>query len=173
MDSFFGIGLPELILILLLSGLVMGPHRIRQVARTLGRTTAQLQRVSRQFARQLNAELDTLEDGTVRNSYNDFRELQREVQELRRELGNAPNSLRSQGQDLVDETEASLEKSSSTTTGHALTDSPDPTPQPAATVEQEPVATPAPEQVASSLPDPTSVPVPSLPKVIDVPGDTG
>jgi sec-independent protein translocase protein TatB len=171
MDSFFGIGLPELILILLLSGLVMGPHRIRQVAHTLGRTTAQLQRVSRQFARQLNAELDSLEGDSIRNSVNDMRELQREVQELRRELGNVPNSLRSQGQGLVDETETALKESSSTPAEDAVTDSTDPAPESAATPAQDPVPTPAPVQIPTSLPDPTAVPVPSKPKASDIPED--
>ncbi|GMQ78185.1 MAG: hypothetical protein BMS9Abin02_0684 [Anaerolineae bacterium] len=93
MDSFFGIGLPELILILLLAGLVMGPHRIRIVARKLGRITAQLQAVSRQFARQLNAELDTLEGNDVKGAWDDIRQLQKEVQALRNELGRAPRSI--------------------------------------------------------------------------------
>ena len=149
MDSFFGIGLPELILILLLSGLVMGPQRIRSVAHTLGRTTAQLQRVSRQFARQLNAELDALDDDTVKNAYGDMRELQREVQELRRELSSVPDSLRGKGQDLLDETEATFEKSSSTPATDAANASPEPTPDP----------------------DPVATPSPTLPKAIEVPGD--
>jgi len=58
MDSFFGIGAPELILILVIAGLVMGPERIGRTARWLGRTTAQLQGISRSFMRQLNADLD-------------------------------------------------------------------------------------------------------------------
>ena len=172
MDSFFGIGLPELLLILLLSGLVMGPHRIRHVARTLGRTTTQLQRVSRQFTRQLNSELDSLGDDTVRNSINDFRDLQREVQQLRSELGDIPKSLRSEAQELVDETEASLKKSSSTTAGDAITDPPDSAQEPATTSEQEPVATPIQRPISTSLPNPTAIPVPSLPKAIEVPEDT-
>jgi Sec-independent protein translocase protein TatA len=168
MDSFFGIGLPELILILLLSGIVMGPHRIRQVAHTIGRTTAQLQRVSRQFARQLNAELDALDGDMVRNSLNDMRDLQREVQELRRELGSVPNSLRGQGQGLLDETEASLKQSSSTSAEDAVIESPDPAPDPAAPSEQDPVTTPAPVQVATSLPNPTATPAPKLPPLCQI-----
>jgi Sec-independent protein translocase protein TatA len=160
MDSFFGIGLPELILILLLSGIVMGPHRIRHVAHTIGRTTAQLQRVSRQFARQLNAELDALDDDMVRKSFSDMRDLQREVQELRRELGSVPNSLRGQGKGLLDETEASLKQSSSTSAEDAVIESPDPAPVPTAPSEQDPVTTPPPVQVATSLPNPTDTPAP-------------
>ena len=101
MDSFFGIGLPELILILLLAGMVMGPQRIREVARKLGRITAQLQRISREFARQLNAELDTLDGQEVTDSLSELRQLQDELQALRRELGQAPQSI-------VDETKNAI-----------------------------------------------------------------
>lgn len=80
MDSFFGIGLPELILILIVAGIVMGPERIGQTARWLGRTTAQLQKISRGFVRQLNQELDNSGDGKA------LRETMQELQELRREL---------------------------------------------------------------------------------------
>jgi Sec-independent protein translocase protein TatA len=71
MDSIFGIGLPELMVILLLAGLFMGPHRIRRVARTLGYWTAQLQTISRQFARQLNTELDSLDSGEMKGALQD------------------------------------------------------------------------------------------------------
>jgi Sec-independent protein translocase protein TatA len=107
MDSFFGIGLPELILILLLAGMVMGPHRIRIVARKLGRITAQLQAISRQFARQLNAELDTLEGNDVKGAWDDIRLLQKEVQALRDELGQAPRSI-------IDESKGAIEDAQKT-----------------------------------------------------------
>ncbi len=103
MDSFFGIGLPELILILLLAGMVMGPQRIRQVARKLGRITGQLQRISREFARQLNAELDTLDGNEVRDSLGELRKLQDEVQALRRELSQAPRSAVDEARNAVED----------------------------------------------------------------------
>ena len=103
MDSFFGIGLPELILILLLAGMVMGPHRIREVARKLGRITAQLQRISREFARQLNAELDTLDGQEVTDSLSELRQLQDELQALRRELSQAPQSIVNETKNAVAE----------------------------------------------------------------------
>jgi Sec-independent protein translocase protein TatA len=87
MDSIFGIGLPELIFILLLAGIVMGPQRIRQVARWLGRATAQLQAISHEFARQLNAELDSIDgDGDIKGAMQDVQELRRQVADLKREL---------------------------------------------------------------------------------------
>ena len=80
MDSFFGIGFPELVLILIVAGIVMGPERIGQTARWLGRTTAQLQKISRGFIRQLNHELDSSGDGQA------LKETMKELQQLRKEL---------------------------------------------------------------------------------------
>jgi Sec-independent protein translocase protein TatA len=108
MDSFFGIGFPELVLILLLAGLVMGPHRIRHVARILGRVTAQLQRISREFTRQLNAELDAVDSGEIKGALSDMRSLQEEVEALRRELSSVPRSLRQQGEDVIAEGKAAM-----------------------------------------------------------------
>lgn len=86
MDSFFGIGTAELVLILLIAGLVMGPERIRDAARFLGRLTAQLQAISREFTRQLNAELDAIDDGEMKAALSDMKVLQEQVQSLRNEL---------------------------------------------------------------------------------------
>jgi sec-independent protein translocase protein TatB len=146
MDSIFGIGIPELVIILLLAGLVLGPQRIRQVAHTLGRITAQLQRVSREFTRQLNAELDSLEDGSIRNTMDDVRQLQKEVEELRRELARAPRSIQDVGQTLSQEAEKTLRETS------------------------EPGGK-DPEPSAPDVPAESSAPSPQLPKAVDVPGD--
>ena len=108
MDSFFGIGLPELILILLLAGMVMGPQHIRQVARRLGRITAQLQRISREFARQLNAEIDSLDGNEVRDSLSELRQLQDEVRALRRELSQAPRSAVDEARKAVADAQQAL-----------------------------------------------------------------
>lgn len=110
MDSFFGIGLPELIFILILAGLVMGPQRIRDVARTLGRLTAQLQGISREFARQLNNELDSLdESGDMKSAMREVRELQQEVKNLRQEMNKVPRSFIQEGKDAVEEGRAVLD----------------------------------------------------------------
>ena len=108
MDSFFGIGLPELIIILLLASMVMGPHRIRIVARKLGRITAQLQGISRQFARQLNAELDSLEGDNVKGAWDEVRQLQKEVQALRNEMSQAPRSIIDESKSAIDEAQRAL-----------------------------------------------------------------
>ncbi|MFZ0548277.1 MAG: hypothetical protein WAM60_22715 [Candidatus Promineifilaceae bacterium] len=141
MDSFFGIGFSELIVILVLAGLVMGPHRIRQVARTLGYWTAKLQTISREFARQLNAELDSLDDGQMKSTMQEVRELQKEVQSLRKELNQVPRAFIQETKDAAEEGRALVEGKRS----------------------YKPVSRPKEEQENGAVPD--------LPKAIDVPED--
>jgi sec-independent protein translocase protein TatB len=117
MDSIFGIGLPELMVILLLAGLFMGPHRIRRVARTLGYWTAQLQTISRQFARQLNTELDSLDSGEMKGALQDVRDLQREVEALRGELGQASRSVIQEGEGALKDGEEAMKEAGETPKG--------------------------------------------------------
>jgi sec-independent protein translocase protein TatB len=87
MDSIFGIGLPEFVLILIIAGMVMGPERIVRSARALGRLTAQLQNISRSFVRQLNAELDSVDkDGQLKDTIDELNQLRRQVADLRNEV---------------------------------------------------------------------------------------
>lgn len=179
MDSILGIGLPELIVVLILAGLVMGPHRIRQVARILGRITAQLQGISRQFARQLNAELDALDGGDdIRGAMQDVRSLQREVESLRRELGGMQKSIVNEGKSAVREGEATFKGELPPKAAKALKTEPETQPEPATRPEPAPADTgAAPEEglAQASRPEkPLEIPVtdePSLPKAIEVPGD--
>jgi Sec-independent protein translocase protein TatA len=112
MDSFFGIGAPELILILILAGIVMGPQRIRQAALWLGKTTAQLQAISRGFVRQLNAELDSVDqDGEIKSAMKEVQELRRQVTTLRQELTSAAVGGVNAGQKAIKETRELVENS--------------------------------------------------------------
>lgn len=87
MDNIFGIGLPELILILVIAGMVMGPERIVRAARSFGRLAARMQAVSRSFFRQLNAELESVDqDGQLRDTVTELNSIRREIAELQREL---------------------------------------------------------------------------------------
>jgi sec-independent protein translocase protein TatA len=56
-----GIGLPELMLILVLALLVLGPQRLPEVARLVGRAYAQLRRASEEFQQTIRQDLATLE----------------------------------------------------------------------------------------------------------------
>lgn len=150
MDSFFGIGFAELIVILVLAGLVMGPARIRQVARTLGRLTGQLQSISREFARQLNAELDSLDDGgQMKDTMREMREMRQEILSLRQELNKVPKVFIEDTKDVVDETKSAVEE------GRAILD--------AQKTSFKPVSRPKEESENGA--------VSHLPKAIEVPED--
>jgi Tat protein translocase TatB subunit len=103
MDSFFGIGLPELLVILVLAGLVMGPQRIRIVARWLGTFVAQMQRLSRDFSRQLNEELDALDQQEVREALEEVKTLRKQVRDLRKEVLSLPKETAGEAQRALDE----------------------------------------------------------------------
>lgn len=98
MDSFFGIGAPELVLILVIAGMVMGPERIGRTARWLGRTSAQLQSISRAFIRQLNAELDgDGETSEIKAAWNDMQEMRQQIEDLKGEFMTVTRSALNEG----------------------------------------------------------------------------
>ena len=54
----FGIGMPELRVILVVALLVLGPKRLPEMARSLGRGMAEFRRASNEFTRTLSASVD-------------------------------------------------------------------------------------------------------------------
>ena len=104
MDSVFGIGLPELILIAVLAGMLMGPERIVRFARAAGHMTARLQSVSRAFLRQLSAELDATDaDGQLRDTIDELQQLRRQVAELRSEVLTIAGGTAAEGKQVMRE----------------------------------------------------------------------
>ncbi|MCA9940526.1 MAG: hypothetical protein KC418_17935 [Anaerolineales bacterium] len=101
MDSFFGVGLPELLVILLLAGVVMGPQQIRRVARMLGYWTAQLQRYYRDFVQQLNDEIDTMEAQEVKEAFKEVQKFGQQMNSLRQDFRNAPSTLMREGDKVL------------------------------------------------------------------------
>jgi Tat protein translocase TatB subunit len=57
----FGIGFPELVMILAVALIVLGPQRLPEVARMLGRAYAQLRRASEEFQSTIRQDLAALE----------------------------------------------------------------------------------------------------------------
>lgn len=107
MDSVFGIGLPEIILILVIAGMVMGPQRIAVAARWLGKTTSQLQAISRSFMRQLNAELSAADsDGQLRDTYNELQVLREQINELRQEVTTVTRGTLEESKQAIEATRA-------------------------------------------------------------------
>ena len=104
MDSVFGIGLPELILIAVLAGMLIGPERIVRFARAAGHMTARLQLVSRAFLRQLSAELDSTDaDGQLRDTIDELQQLRRQVAELRSEVLTIAGGTAAEGKQVMRE----------------------------------------------------------------------
>ena len=56
----FGIGLPELIVIFVLALLVLGPQRLPELARALGRGLKELQRTTQAIKEEIDAETGKL-----------------------------------------------------------------------------------------------------------------
>ena len=57
----FGIGLPELVVILAVALIVLGPQRLPEVARMLGRAYGQLRRASEEFQNTIRQDLAAIE----------------------------------------------------------------------------------------------------------------
>lgn len=111
MDSILGIGPMELLVILIIAGIVMGPQRIAQAARWLGKFTAQMQAISRGFAMQLRNELDAIDDGgDLKEALKEVRSLQQEVSQLRREVTGVATSAVQETADAVNETKAAFKE---------------------------------------------------------------
>ncbi|WP_420630987.1 twin-arginine translocase TatA/TatE family subunit [Candidatus Leptofilum sp.] len=165
MDSFFGIGFPELVLILVVAGIVMGPERIGQAARWLGRTTAQLQKISRGFVRQLNHELDNSGDGeAIRETMQELQQLRKELTDLRGEVNQTTSQATQDGKQAFEEINNSIQPPN--------LKPPTLTPPPAVdpTTNGKPAASPEQSGIAAEEPGETAVP-PRLPSLLDVPDD--
>jgi len=67
----FGLGVPELIFILLLALLIFGPKRLPEIGRTLGKGMSEFRKASNELTRSLNTELaldETPEPPAVRTN---------------------------------------------------------------------------------------------------------
>lgn len=151
MDNLFGIGMPELILILIIAGVVMGPERIGKAARWLGKTSAQLQLISRSFIRQLNNELDGVDDGrALREAIDEVQSLRQELQSLRQEFTSVTTAAAQEGKAALNEIENSIQP---------------PSLKPEKSDGQGSRAT-------NGVQLPPTTAVPDLPKPLDMPGDS-
>lgn len=60
--DIFGIGMNELVVILLLAAVFLGPERLARVARDMGRLVRKLKKYYATFSDQLQTELEVLDD---------------------------------------------------------------------------------------------------------------
>lgn len=93
MNDFFGIGLAELIVILIIAGLFLEPRQIRNVARTLGKHLAQIQGIMHDFRQKIAAEFDALDDAEMKEAIADLRLLEKQVADLKRQVNELPQEL--------------------------------------------------------------------------------
>jgi len=157
MDSVFGIGFPELFTILILAGIVMGPERIGQVARWLGKVTAQLQAISRSFVRQLTTELESIDDGgQMKETVKEIQDLQKQLAELRGEIRGQAKSFITESKSTVNELEQSIKPP---TLGKLIPE------------EKIPEANDTAESNNGTSADNEQSKTPQLPKLVDVPDD--
>jgi sec-independent protein translocase protein TatA len=56
--DFFGIGLGEVLLILVVALIIWGPKRLPEIARTLGRTLHSLRKATNDFTSQITRDID-------------------------------------------------------------------------------------------------------------------
>jgi len=94
--NFYGVGMPEIILILVLALIVVGPQRLPELAAQLARLVRQARRYAGQITSQLKYELGDVSE--------DYEALRRELQQLRQELTQQAKPL----QDELDAARADL-----------------------------------------------------------------
>jgi len=63
-----GIGGPELLLLLFLAGVLLGPRRLAELARDVGKFIRQLQALTGDLTKQINREIDLLETAERKSS---------------------------------------------------------------------------------------------------------
>ncbi|MBI3610916.1 MAG: twin-arginine translocase subunit TatB [Nitrospirae bacterium] len=67
----FGIGFPELVVILILALLVLGPQRLPELARAIGRAVAELKRATQDLKDEMDAEIRKADDAVQAKIHNE------------------------------------------------------------------------------------------------------
>jgi sec-independent protein translocase protein TatA len=64
--NIFGIGLPEMIVILVIALLIFGPKKLPEIGRSLGKTIRSFQEASKEFENEFKREIDTSKEDSVK-----------------------------------------------------------------------------------------------------------
>ncbi len=101
--DFLGIGLPELIVVLIIAVIVVGPKRLPEVAVQLARVIRQLRGYATDVTSQMRAELDELT--------REYEQVRKELQEFRESATKDVRSVASEVDRAVREAPAIIESS--------------------------------------------------------------
>ncbi|MER3447695.1 MAG: twin-arginine translocase subunit TatB [Candidatus Dadabacteria bacterium] len=85
----FGIGTSELLLILLIALIVLGPKEIPKVARTLGRAMREFQRATDELRRTIDMEIENDERASTKPSENKAEEMKDEIKKEENKTSNS------------------------------------------------------------------------------------
>jgi len=99
--EIFGIGFFEIVAVLLLAGIIFGPHRLPELAGQMGRAVRELREYARDFRDEYLVDFEE-----AKEEYLEIRhELQAEGQEFQSEMQEADAEIRSSLKEIEDETQ--------------------------------------------------------------------
>ena len=101
--NFLGIGLPEIVLILVIAVIIVGPQRLPELAVQLARAIRFLRGYATDATAQMRTELDALT--------REYEDVRRELQEFRRSVGKDVSSVTQSLDKALQETQAVIESS--------------------------------------------------------------
>jgi len=64
--NIFGLGLPEIVIILVVALLIFGPKKLPEIGRSLGKTIRSFQEASKEFETEFKKEIDNSKDESVK-----------------------------------------------------------------------------------------------------------
>jgi Tat protein translocase TatB subunit len=127
--NFFGVGLLEILLILVIALLVVGPHRLPETAAQLGRTVRTIRRYAGEVTSQVREELADLEA--------EYEAMKKEAEHTRQSIGEATSVIESEAKTIEEDIDRSATDINRTIQGEPS--SPAPTSNPDSPDEEKPV----------------------------------
>lgn len=88
----FGIGMPEMILILAIALIVIGPKKLPDLAKSLGRAMREFKRATSEFKESIEIDDELKELKDVKKSFDDLSDEIRENVDVAKGLGNLNNN---------------------------------------------------------------------------------